>query len=568
MNFSFVKKRRFPSQGEPSLPTENTPSEIHLSTSRFFLLLFLLGGILYVQTWGCPFVYDEYTLILNNAEKGAFQWKNLPALFSQRYFHAPGGLDTDFLLRGYYYRPFTILFHALSYKIFGPFYPVYHAESLFLHIGNTLLLFTLASLVLPARRDSPDQKAALTLGVLLFFVHPCNVETVSIVANQTILLCTFFSLVSLCCWAKLLGENPPSVILYLGSLLALLFAMLSKETGYIIPLLHSLLFLFLAGRKRKRMLLMLFGYFLLVTIPLLARHYVLQSPSLLTLLLKQLSRPDFLHDHLVPVMGLFFHQLHEWFLPLRTYLFQYPFSIQTFTLKEALFPCTVLLVLLFHLLREKRLLILCSFWFLLFYLPSSNLISFGSWPGGAIKAGSHHLYPAHAGLALIVSSALFMPPQHLRKIHTTAWTRIFSFPLSGLLILLLSIQTFRFASNFRDADWFYQGILERNPSYTHAWTNYGYHKLHLDKEPETAEWIILEGLDSLPDSKFHNRVLLRFLMKLYVRNGRPLETETLLQSEMDDWVTHPLGNLYFWEIIQGIERLNQQVPGNMLRVNK
>jgi dihydroorotase-like cyclic amidohydrolase len=41
--------------------------------------------------------------VLDNAQKGAFEWQHLPGLFGHRYFHIPG--TPDLQIRMPYYRP-------------------------------------------------------------------------------------------------------------------------------------------------------------------------------------------------------------------------------------------------------------------------------------------------------------------------------------------------------------------------------------------------------------------------------------------------------------------------------
>ena len=68
------------------------PIPLHRISFLLFLssMLTLLGLLLYGQSLLCPFLWDEYGIILDNAGKGAFEWKHLPSLFSHRYFHIPG----------------------------------------------------------------------------------------------------------------------------------------------------------------------------------------------------------------------------------------------------------------------------------------------------------------------------------------------------------------------------------------------------------------------------------------------------------------------------------------------
>ena len=546
-------------RGPANLVEQGTePAGPFLSRTRIFLLFFVLTAMLYFQTLGCPFLWDEYRIILGNAAAGAFHWESLPDLFVQHYFYLPNSLENDLLPVDLpYYRPVTVLFHGLSYRAFGPFFPAYRLESLFLHIANGLLLFSLFS-TLFRRNPTPRKDEAVALaGATLFLVHPRNVETVSIIANQTGLLCTFLSLLSVVLWARILTGARRPLLLYWLSLPALLLAMLSKETAYAVPMVHGLLF-FLLGRRDKKSLILLSGYFLLPGILLAVRQAFVRGPSIAEALAAQLSRHGSEAGYVASVLGLLLHQLSAWLVPLDIQLFQYPFSVDNLSTGQLLLPFLALLVMGWRLRGQKALLVFGFGWFLVFYLPSSNLIPIGTLPGGGLKAAAHHLYPAHAGLCLLLVASILLPvkdrasPIHARRLGRMQW-----FALT-LLILLLGSQAFRFAAYYRRADLFYEVLLERYPLYTGAWTNYGWHKLYVDKDPEGSEWILLGALQAIEDHPCHaaRMDLMNNLMVLYLGNNRPLEAETMLQCIMDPWVVKPKGNILFWHIVQWKDKIS------------
>jgi hypothetical protein len=522
--------------------------------SRVFLLFFALGAALYFQTLGCPFLWDEYCLIIGNAQVGAFDWANLPNLFSQRYFHLPGAFNNELPLDLPFYRPATLLLHGLTYKAVGLFFPVYRLESLFLHVGSSLLLLALFSILLRRRSAGPPAQWIALAASLLFLVHPRNVETVSIIANQTGLLCTFFTLLSLVLWARLLDGTRRPLLLYGLSLLSLLSAMLSKETAYGAPLLHGLLLLLL-GRKDRKALLLLSGYFLLPGIPLVARQALVGGQSILEALSRQLTRQGAGQGYAASVLGLLFHQLYAWLVPLHTELFQYPFSASSLSAEQILLPALVLLLFVWRLRHHRDLLAFGLGWFFVFYLPSSNLISIGTLPGGDLKAGAHHLYPAHAGLCLLLAASLFLPEGReptnpsARKAGNLRWTVL------ALISLLLSVQSFLFAAHYRSADRFYRALLERQPLHAGAWTNYGWHKLYIDEDPEAAEAILLGGIQAVEVSRNESVKVdtIHNLMVLYLQNGHPLEAETMLQCVTEPWVLRLEGSIYFWHAVQLLE---------------
>ncbi len=537
--------------------------DFSLSSARLFLLLFLLGALLYFQVLGCPFLWDEYRIVLGNAHGGAFDWHRLPGLFRHRYFHIPGSFRNDLPIDLPYYRPLPLLLHGVTYDLFGPFFPAYHMESLFLHIASTLLFVSLCLQVFGGRRPSRVHEEIILAAGLLFFVHPRNVETVSIIANQTGLLCAFFSLLSLSAWQRVLAADRPRPVLYVLSLLALLAATLSKETAYVLPLVHALL-LGLAERPRRRDWGLLAGFFLLAGLPMAARHAWLGGRSLREAFLIQWHRQGSPAGYLRAVFGLGFHQLSEWLVPLRTRLFQYPYSPGDLQPWQIVVPAVGLLWALRRLRAEGPLLAFSLGWFLLFYLPSANLVSIGTLPGGSLKAGSHHLYPAHAGLCLLLAaSVLRAPPGGRLPAREGGRPAVFARAVLLLIGLLLTLQSFRFAADFRTADRFYHGVIARNPRQTGAWLNYGWHKLYIDRDPGAAEAILLDGLevargnrDRMAEMDFTNNLIV-----LYLEAGRLLEAETLLQCVMEDWITRPVGNLYFWRLAERLEVQKERAKG-------
>jgi hypothetical protein len=176
----------------------------------------------------------------------------------------------------------------------------------------------------------------------------------------------------------------------------------------------------------------------------------------------------------------------------------------------------------------------------------------GKLPGGGMKTGAHHLYLAQAGLALLVGAALFA-----QEGRAVGWERRtgkgwIAWWVATALVLLLAVQTFRFAAYFRNADRFYQGVLERNPVYAGAWQNYGWYKLYLENEADRAESILLDGLAVMVDEgdEKGERKLTWNLLHLYLRQQRFAEAETLVTCVRSKWMEHPVGNHYFWTLVE------------------
>jgi hypothetical protein len=187
-------------------------------------------------------------------------------------------------------------------------------------------------------------------------------------------------------------------------------------------------------------------------------------------------------------------------------------------------------------------------------------------PGGTMKAGSHHLYPAHVALAFLLAGLLFLPAMG-RKVTGANRTRA-SLPwfAASACIVMLSIQTIRFAAYFRTADAFYAGLLEKRPSFAGAYVNYAWHKLYIERNRSEAERILTRGIlmtNEQTDPK-GEMDLVRNLLVLYIETQRIPEARTLLECILDRWTEDPIGSLYFWGIAEWIEKAEraQSLPGD------
>ena len=83
------------------------------------------------------------------------------------------------------YHPLTWLSHQLDCQLFGLKPGAQHLTNLWLHVANTLLLFTLLDKMTGRRRRS-------ALVAALFALHPTHVETVAWISERKSLLCFFF----------------------------------------------------------------------------------------------------------------------------------------------------------------------------------------------------------------------------------------------------------------------------------------------------------------------------------------------------------------------------------------
>jgi Tfp pilus assembly protein PilF len=180
-------------------------------------LLVLTAAILpYVGSLQYGFVYDDHDQIV--ATPIVRSWN-----FVSSYFLKPSPL---FIAR--YYRPAFFLWLRLNYSLWHTHAWEWHLTNILLHVAVSLLVLAIL------RRYFLDVRCAVA-GALVFAVHPAHVETVAWLSGCTDALMALGLLGALLLWMKY--REAPSIALHIGSLVCCAFALLTKETAIIAPLL-------------------------------------------------------------------------------------------------------------------------------------------------------------------------------------------------------------------------------------------------------------------------------------------------------------------------------------------
>ena len=199
-----------------------------------FVLLALVGILLFAPTLGHDFVFDDTLIIKDNP---LLEHVDEPWLFFLSDYWGNHYRSGD-------YRPLTMLSYALNAHLFGidPF--SFHLVNHILHILNTLLwLFLLL-------KHGHNRRLAWA-AALLFLVHPVHTEAVVGIVGRAELLATTFSL--LACWFAL---TPGISTLFFAACLYG-FAMLSKENAAMLPVYLALWSWYRYGRMERRVLALL-----------------------------------------------------------------------------------------------------------------------------------------------------------------------------------------------------------------------------------------------------------------------------------------------------------------------
>jgi hypothetical protein len=143
-------------------------------------------------------------------------------------------VEDHFLVAGSVFRPLGFASMWLGERLFGSAYPAHAMSELALHVGVSLLLFSLL------RRMAIATLPAL-FGTLLFALHPAAIGTALWWSARFDLLSTTFILLSLHAgFAYRRSQTPLALV---AALVAALAAMLSKEIGLIATAVLALLWL-------------------------------------------------------------------------------------------------------------------------------------------------------------------------------------------------------------------------------------------------------------------------------------------------------------------------------------
>jgi hypothetical protein len=462
-----------------------------------YIVLLLVVFILYARTLLFGFTYlDDNVLILDNL----LFLKNLTNIgkaFS---------IDVFYVLHSsaIYYRPILTLSLMLDAQISGAHAFFYHFSNIFYHATVVILFYYLLTNILRT-----SSKFAL-LAALIFAVHPVNVQAVAWIPGRNDVLLALFSLTMLIALHRL---N------YLAYFVSLFLALFTKESGLLlIPI--SIYYLLFITPKSKKALANLFPSWLFLTLLwFFLRNNALSSQGI--------SISEMFITMSKNIQGLFLH-LGKIFLPLN--LSVLPTLNSQPIIGEI---CFVLLTILFLICKKKNIsvFILGIVIYFGFLLPSFV------WPINHQVPDflEQRQYLPFIGL-LISFSQLRIP----LKSKYYLW-------LGYVLILLLSLRSFVYISNFSTPIKFWQDAVTHSPEHPLAHRNLGA-MYQLDGKLDLAEKEYKIALNLNPNEPMvHNNLGL-----IYFQQGKNDLAEHYYLKELEvnpnyDKALYNLGLLYMQE---------------------
>lgn len=207
----------------------------------------------YFNTLSNDFVYDDMTQVLENP--WIRDMKHLPDIFSKSVWSFLGNFVSN------YYRPLMHIIYMVNYHFLGLKPWGFHLVNILFHVGNSVLVFLVASRLLnnsfssvltssssasnlnpPSSNIVPTSTLTSTflgppfVAALLFAVHPIHTEAVAWVAGLPDLSFTFFYLLSFYFYMTSTTEKQVHTWRYSLSIVSFSLAALCKEPALTLPI--------------------------------------------------------------------------------------------------------------------------------------------------------------------------------------------------------------------------------------------------------------------------------------------------------------------------------------------
>lgn len=404
---------------------------------KIFLLFFLLGFLVYLNSFQNQFFWDDDDTIVKNVYIKS--WKFLPNYFTENLI-AGAGLHSN------YWRPLLLFSFSLDYKIWKLFPFGYHLTNTLLHILNAFLIYYLLLLIFK------NQKISF-LTALIFLLHPLQTEAVTYVTGRGDPLSIFFVLISFIFYIFAKEKNQNKFLIL--SCLFFIFSLLTKETVIFFPAL-VLFYEILNREKFKKILINTSPLFFIALIYFILRLTVLNFGQTLNLYGEENIFTKNIHYRIFTFLNILLTYYSLYFLPIHLHMERNAPILTTIFHPGVIFSLLILfLIVLVSIYTFKKGNKIFSFgfgWFFISLFPLSNILI----PISGLLY-EHWLYFPLVGFSLILSYSIF---EILPKLKFNRFLVPISYLLLFLFLGFLSIRTILRNFDWKDPITFYNQTLK------------------------------------------------------------------------------------------------------------
>lgn len=212
----FLQRQQIKKKSAPEVP--QPPEAPPRSLPWVFPLLFILGLLIYSNTFGAEFHYDDFHNIVENpAVHNLFQ----PQLVWQSH-------KDRFLT----YLSFALNYHFGKTNVWG-----YHLINILIHIATSFSVYLFVILLFRTPRLATQRLNSNRIALaaaLLFLCHPIQIQAVTYIVQRAASLATLFYVSA--CILYLRARLKPTSISYWNAVTVTAAAMFTKQTAFTLPL--------------------------------------------------------------------------------------------------------------------------------------------------------------------------------------------------------------------------------------------------------------------------------------------------------------------------------------------
>jgi len=398
-------------------------------------VLIILDFVLYANSLGGKFVWDDHLLIKDNVYIRSFSY--VGDIFTKDFGQGAG-------VKYHFYRPLQIFSYLLEYHLWGLKPAGYHFTNVVLHILVGLCIWWFIVLL------SGDYLLAL-LASVFFIIHPVHTEAVSYISDRGDLLSALFIFLSFIFYIKHI--NKKNKFLYIAMVSSYILALLSKENGLVLPL---ALFAYHFSFHKKIKLPALTPFILAVFLYITGRIFFVQSS------VSSMSIVGTFYQRLPSFFAAIVGYIRLLFLPFGLHI-EYGSPLFRWFDYRVITGVIISALLIIYAVRKRRTNAVLSFsviWFFIFLLPFSNIYPL------PFYMAEHYLYLPSVGFFMILSGILC----YLYRLKSY---RIASLTVTIILLILWPYLTIKQNRYWREPITLYKHALRFSPNSSRIYHNLG-----------------------------------------------------------------------------------------------
>lgn len=409
-----------------------------------FLTIAILVLIVYSNALNATFIYEDRPLILGGFIKSLSFKDTFLVAIQQTFF-------PENIKKGILYRPVLMLTFFFDYHLWKDRAFGYHITNIFLHIINCVVLFFLLNQIFKSRNLS-------FITVVLFAIHPIQVESVTWISGRNGILLSIFILL-----AFLLYMKKKLLLSYIAFLLSLF----TKESSIFLLLLFIIYDIFFRRKAvffenvssggeihDKHIASNYIGFFLTIGIYFCVRYFVLKyldvNSGIINVMIGSVYFKNFIK---IPLYYLNYVKLLLFptgyaFIPI------FLFNNTACNIRFLYGAISVLgFILIFLIFRKSQILKFSLSWFLIALIPYSGIIP-TPWP-----LMEHRLYLPSIGFFICISYGICHFIDNPRK-----YLKISGSVLLVILIICFSVVTYNRNKLYQSALMVWESTVRNNPS--------------------------------------------------------------------------------------------------------